>query len=64
VRLEKRTSDRFFKIIVESDELNDDMDDNEEIPATSVEQLILELELLAAELRKFLAIDDKASVPN
>lgn len=53
MKLSKFTTDRFFKITISSD-LFDELDEDAEIPVDSIESLILELELIAAELKKFL----------
>lgn len=58
----KRTSDNFFKITVESEILSD-MEEDEQIPSEAIASLILELELLAAELRKLLD-EDSLAKPN
>ena len=58
MKFTKHTPDRYFKISVESDLLSDDINDNEKIPVESLNQLILELELVAAELRQFLNSED------
>lgn len=62
MKFSKKTSDSYFRITVESD-LIDDIPDDEQLPAESVAALILELELLAAELRKLIA-DEVAAKPN
>lgn len=63
MKFSKHTSDNFFKITVESEALSDDLEDNEAIPSESLQSLILELELLAAELRKLLD-EDSLAKPN
>ncbi len=50
--LSKQTHDKWFTITIES-EIMDDIED-EEIPISSIEGLIIELELIAAELRVLL----------
>lgn len=52
MRFSKHTPDRFFKITVESELLTDT--EEEQIPSESIAGLVLELELLAAELRALL----------
>lgn len=52
----KHTPDRYFKITVES-ALMDQMDEDEQIPSEAMASLILELEILAAELKKLLGDD-------
>lgn len=56
MRFSKRTSDQFFTITVESDP-SIEMDDDEPFPTSSLEALILELEILAAELRNLISDD-------
>lgn len=62
MKFSKRTSDHFFKITVESEALSD-MDEDEQIPSESLNALIIELELLAVELRKLLD-EDSLAKPN
>lgn len=60
MQFSKHTPDRFFKITVESVLLTD-LDEDEQIPSESIAGLILELELLAAELKALLVDDPSAS---
>lgn len=51
MKFSKHTPDRYWRITVES-ELMEDMDEDEPIPSDALNNLIIELELLAAELRR------------
>ena len=59
MKFSKYTADRMFKITIESDQLSEDESVNEQIPHDSILGLVLELELVAAELRKL--VDDAAN---
>jgi len=58
LKLSKSTPDYFFKITIESDMFDDAIED-EGIPVDAIEGLILELELIAAELKQFLIESEK-----
>ena len=58
MKLSKSTPDYFFKITIESDMFDDAIED-EGIPVDAIEGLILELELIAAELKQFLIESEK-----
>jgi hypothetical protein len=63
MQLMKRTPDGFFRIIIESDEL-DRLDDDAPIPISSIEQLIAELYFAAHELQTLIAEPDEHEQPN
>lgn len=54
--ISKSTPDGFFTISIESEMWEEEGD---EVPIRSIEQLVLELELVAAELKQFLIKEEK-----
>ena len=54
VKFCKQTQDHYFTITVESNHINNDPEDNEEISAMALSNLVLELRFLASSIAKLL----------
>lgn len=63
MQMYKWTKDRYFKISIES-ELIDEVDEGGEVPGDAIENLVLELELIAASLRQLLVAEDEVPRAN